>query len=84
MVVSILMEATMALIHDIFDYLDSSLPHHRRDHGDRTERLIPTALLWRRRAVTRRHLSSLDDDQLRDIVRSRREALPEAEKPFWQ
>jgi len=38
-------------------------------------------VVWHRRAVTRRHLANLDDEQLRDIGKSRGDAAREASNP---
>lgn len=39
---------------------------------------------WRRRAVDREHLLTLDDGMLRDIGLSRADIEAEAGKPFWR
>ena len=40
--------------------------------------------IWQERARQRRELLSLSDHALRDIGRSRAEALREARQPFWR
>ena len=40
--------------------------------------------LWRHRRKTRRALLRLDERLLRDIGVDRRDALQEAQKPFWR
>lgn len=42
-----------------------------------------TVSLWRSRQRERRDLMKLDDRFLRDIGITRRQALEEAQKPFW-
>jgi uncharacterized protein YjiS (DUF1127 family) len=46
--------------------------------------LFRALVLWINRAEQRRALAELDDDQLRDIGKTRREALFESRKPFWE
>jgi uncharacterized protein YjiS (DUF1127 family) len=40
--------------------------------------------LWSARARQRRHLAQLDDRMLRDIGKTREQALEESQKPFWR
>ena len=39
---------------------------------------------WQERAMTRRHLASLNDHMLKDIGISRADVEYEIRKPFWQ
>ncbi|WP_189050576.1 DUF1127 domain-containing protein [Aliidongia dinghuensis] len=43
-----------------------------------------TLRLWLRRSRTRKHLTQLEDPELRDIGVSRAQALAESQKPFWR
>jgi len=47
-------------------------------------RLFDTLCLWQDRARSRRWLMALDDRLLKDIGRSRTDAIREASKPFWK
>ena len=46
--------------------------------------LLATIKLWRQRAHSRRALSLLTDQQLRDIGLCRYDARTESAKPFWR
>jgi uncharacterized protein YjiS (DUF1127 family) len=46
--------------------------------------VVTTVQIWRERAWQRRQLLFLSDQALRDIGRSRAEALREARQPFWR
>jgi uncharacterized protein YjiS (DUF1127 family) len=46
--------------------------------------MFALALRWRERAVQRRDLAALTDDQLRDVGLTRHQARREAAKPFWR
>lgn len=48
------------------------------------DRILETPLVWIARAAERRHLSDLDDRQLRDVGLSRVDLAAEIEKPFWR
>ncbi|MBT5433421.1 MAG: DUF1127 domain-containing protein [Rhodospirillaceae bacterium] len=74
----------MAVLHDFFELLDSSLPPRASESANPRTRLLASMVVWHRRAVTRRHLAEFDHDQLCDIGKSRGEAAREASKPFWQ
>ena len=52
--------------------------------GSRATHLVRTALAIWDRQRQRRALFDLDDHQLRDIGKTRAEALKEARKPFWK
>ena len=43
-----------------------------------------TIEIWLIRRQGRQELSSLDDDQLKDVGISREDAVREASKPFWR
>jgi uncharacterized protein YjiS (DUF1127 family) len=45
---------------------------------------ILTIAIWLNRRHGRQELSSLDDEQLKDVGISREDALREASKPFWR
>ena len=45
--------------------------------------LASTVRLWNQKALQRRALRALDDEQLHDIGVSRKDAEHEARKPFW-
>ena len=47
-------------------------------------RLSALPVVWAMRRRTRRTLSELDDRQLADVGLTRRQALLESAKPFWQ
>ena len=47
-------------------------------------RIVEHVSLWRHRRKSRRDLLRLDDRLLRDIGVDRRDALQEAQKPFWR
>ena len=45
---------------------------------------LPTLMgTWFRRATTRRHLSTLTSEQLRDVGISKEQMYVEVNKPFW-
>jgi len=46
--------------------------------------IVMTLHIWQERARQRRDLLSLSDDALRDIGRSRADALREARQPLWR
>ena len=52
--------------------------------GERLRSLAGVVALWSARARQRRSLAQLDDHMLRDIGKTRAEALMEAGKPFWR
>jgi uncharacterized protein YjiS (DUF1127 family) len=67
----------------------SVLKSHRASFREKTGRQILTSLVytlgtWLTRRDGRQELSSLDDDQLKDVGISREDALREAGKPFWR
>ena len=47
-------------------------------------RMVANVLLWRERALQRRHLALLDDRLLRDIGIDRKAAEEEVSRPFWK
>ncbi len=59
---------------------------HQRFHPRlaRPGRLAALIALWYRRWQQRAALAALEDHMLRDIGKTRREALDEAAKPFWR
>lgn len=48
------------------------------------DRLSATLLTWRQRSRTRQCLKKLTADELCDVGLSPKDALNEAEKPFWR
>ncbi len=52
--------------------------------GERLRSLADAVALWSARARQRRILAQLDDRMLRDIGKTRGQALREAGKPFWR
>ena len=48
------------------------------------ERVVDTALTWRRRAIERGRLAALDERLLKDIGLNRLDVLREVSKPVWQ
>lgn len=61
-----------------------SIPPRRLHAPRRPGHLGALLALWYRRRRQRRHLAELGDHLLRDIGKTRRQALAEAEKPFWR
>ncbi|WP_424136264.1 DUF1127 domain-containing protein [Roseomonas chloroacetimidivorans] len=47
-------------------------------------RALALLLLWHRRAATRRTLSELPPERLRDIGLTKMDAALEASRPFWR
>jgi uncharacterized protein YjiS (DUF1127 family) len=65
------------------------LKPRRASFREKSGRRILTSLVytlgtWLIRRDGRQELSSLDDEQLKDIGISREDALREASKPFWR
>ena len=62
------------------------IPTERRPlrPGERLRSLADAVTLWSARARQRRILAQLDDRMLRDIGKTRVDALREAGKPFWR
>jgi uncharacterized protein YjiS (DUF1127 family) len=56
----------------------------RTEAGSRLRRYVRLVLWLTERQRQRRALLALDDNQLRDIGVSRRQALEEGRKPFWR
>ena len=52
--------------------------------GAAIDRFVTTLLDWQERARQRRELLALGDLTLRDIGRSRADAVREAGRPFWR
>ena len=52
--------------------------------GAAIDRVVTTLLDWQERAHQRRELLALSDMTLRDIGRSRADAIGEADRPCWR
>jgi uncharacterized protein YjiS (DUF1127 family) len=51
---------------------------------DLSTTIMKTLTQWMARSVQRRHLAELDDHILRDIGLEYKQAIREADKPFWK